>query len=78
MLAHGRDQVRMNGDAALAALRGAGHRVPVLAVTANATHDDRERYLSQGFADVVGKPFTLEQMHAALGRVLHTDRLVKL
>ena len=70
-------QVRMNGDAALRALRGAGHGMPVLAVTANATPEDNERYISQGFAGVLGKPFSAEQMHAVLDRALRADTLVE-
>ncbi len=56
----------MNGDTALAALRGAGETTPVAAVTANATPGDTERYAAQGFAGVLAKPFTPEQMRALL------------
>ena len=60
----------MNGDTALAALRAGGVGVPVLAVTANATPADVDRYAAQGFAGTLGKPFTAEQMHALLCEVL--------
>jgi CheY-like chemotaxis protein len=63
-------QVRMNGDTALAELRAAGYCVPVAAVTANATPADAARYQAQGFAGVLGKPFTLDEMHALLTRIL--------
>ena len=60
----------MNGDTALRALRAAGATLPVAAVTANATHEDIERYRTQGFAGALAKPFTAEQMTAMLARVL--------
>jgi CheY-like chemotaxis protein len=60
----------MNGDTALAGLRAAGHAVPVAAVTANATPYDTERYIAQGFAGVLAKPFTQDQMAALLSGVL--------
>jgi CheY-like chemotaxis protein len=57
---------RLNGDAALSALRAAGYSLPVLLCTANATNADAERYLAQGFCGLLGKPFTPEQMRSAL------------
>ena len=63
-------QARMNGDTALAALRAAGCTLPVAAVTANATPEDVERYLAQGFARVLPKPFSQAQLHALLTSVL--------
>ncbi len=57
---------RMNGDGALASLRGAGHALPVLLCTANATSGDTTRFRSLGFAGQLGKPYWSDQMHAAL------------
>ena len=57
---------RVNGDAALAALRAAGHELPVVLCTANATSADAARYESLGFASLVGKPFSPDQMRAAI------------
>ena len=57
---------RMNGDAALAALRAAGHTMPVLLCTANATNADAMWFRSLGFAGQLGKPYWSDQMHAAL------------
>lgn len=61
---------RMNGDAALAALRAAGEQVPVVVSTGNATAQDVARYVSLGFADVLPKPFRREALEASLARVL--------
>jgi CheY-like chemotaxis protein len=60
----------MNGDTALAALRAAGCTLPVIAVTANATPEDVERYSRQGFSGTLGKPFTAAAMRALLASVL--------
>lgn len=60
----------MNGDAALRTARAAGWMLPVAAVTANATPEDTERYRAQGFAAVLAKPFTAEQMHALIAGLL--------
>lgn len=57
---------RMDGDAALISLRAAGQRVPVILCTANATRDDAARYRGLGFAGTLGKPFSSDQMHAAI------------
>jgi CheY-like chemotaxis protein len=55
---------RMNGDVACAALRGAGWTLPILAVSGTA--DDPGLVRAAGFSGVLGKPFSLEQLRAAL------------
>ena len=62
--------VRMHGDAATAALRAAGCAIPILAVTANVSAAEREAYLAGGFTGVLGKPFSKEELQAALERVV--------
>jgi CheY-like chemotaxis protein len=66
---------RLNGDGALAALRAAGHALPVLLCTGNATNADAERNAALGFAGQLGKPFAGEQLGAAITSALGSGRM---
>lgn len=63
---------RMDGFAATAAIRraetGQGHRLPIVALTANAMAEDRDRCLAAGMDDYLAKPFELVQLQAVLRR----------
>ena len=66
----------MDGFSATLELRrreGAGPRTPVVALTADATSDGRERCLAAGMDDHLAKPFTRSALHAALSRWLSAD-----
>jgi CheY-like chemotaxis protein len=65
---------RLDGEAALAALRAAGDKTPVVACTANATHGDVTRYRAAGFAAVLPKPFKQGDLHDVLVHVLTPAR----
>ena len=61
---------RMNGDAALAALRRAGFSLPVVLCTGNATAADAGRFAAMGFSAMLGKPFLGVQLQAAIADAL--------
>lgn len=63
----------MDGFSATAALRQRerqGTRVPVIALTADATREGRAACLAAGMDDYLPKPFTREALHATLARWL--------
>ncbi len=46
------------------------HKTPAIAVTAFAMHDDREKYLSEGFCDYIAKPFNRKRLMESLAGIL--------
>jgi CheY-like chemotaxis protein len=58
----------MDGLAATKAIRAmhTDHRVPILAMTANAFDDDRRECFAAGMDDFVAKPVVPEALYAAL------------
>ena len=64
----------MDGYQATAAIRalahGRGARLPIVALTANAMEDDRQKCLDAGMNDFLAKPYTLATLRATLLRWL--------
>ena len=63
----------MDGFSATAELRrreGPSNRMPVIALTANATSEGREACLAAGMDDYLAKPFTRTALHTVLARWL--------
>ena len=59
-----------SGTDVLAALRGAGNRVPVICLTARTSERDRVDHLRAGADDYVTKPFSLDELVARVHAVL--------
>lgn len=60
----------MDGVAATRALRERGYSAPVVALTANAFSEDRDRFMQVGCADFISKPLDLKQLSEVLTRYL--------
>jgi CheY-like chemotaxis protein len=65
---------RLNGIEATRAIRrlvasaGGSRPLPIIAVTANAFVEDRQRYMAAGFDDYLAKPFDAGDLKTLLGR----------
>ena len=64
----------LDGFSVLSRLRGEGHRVPVLFLTARDATEDKVRGLTTGADDYVTKPFSLSEVIARIGAVLRRAR----
>jgi CheY-like chemotaxis protein len=60
----------MDGFEATHQIRSISPRIPIIAVTADAMADDRERCLREGMNDYLSKPVDLSQLSDALARWL--------
>jgi two-component system OmpR family response regulator len=64
----------LDGFSVLSRLRGEGHQVPVLFLTARDATEDKVRGLTTGADDYVTKPFSLSEVIARIGAVLRRAR----
>src|SRR5262249_741626 len=70
---------RMNGLDATKAIRGSEGsfaKLPIIAMTANAFHSDRNLCLAAGMNDFVAKPMDIEALAAAIRRIFPADGTV--
>ena len=59
----------MDGLDATRRIRDLGNAVPIVAMTANATEEDRQRCLDAGMNDFVSKPMVADDLRAVLQRI---------
>jgi CheY-like chemotaxis protein len=72
----------MDGSTATRWIRSGGlpeapipqHDIPIVALTANASEEDRQRYLGCGMDDFIAKPINEDALHDTLARVISTLR----
>ncbi len=55
------------------AAEGDGQRIPIIALTANASEVDRERCRQSGMDEVITKPYRRKELEQVLDRYLHGD-----
>ncbi len=63
----------MDGYEATRRIRGENSKIPIVALTASAMADDRDRCTQAGMNDYMTKPFTREQMVVTLRRWIKTN-----
>lgn len=56
--------------------QGSKQAVPIIAVTGNASVDDKEKCTSAGMNDFLGKPFTVNQLQTILSKWLEGGELI--
>lgn len=64
----------MSGQEATAALRQRGYKKPIVALTAHAMREEKEKALQRGFNDYLTKPVVRDVLVEALKKVHETDR----
>jgi CheY-like chemotaxis protein len=64
----------MSGQEATAALRQRGYKKPIVALTAHAMREEKEKALQRGFNDYLTKPVVRDVLVEALKKVHEADR----
>jgi CheY-like chemotaxis protein len=59
-------QIRAMAQSVQPELSNLAKSIQIIAITANAMHDDREKCLASGMNDFIAKPFKVEQIQAAI------------
>jgi len=65
----------MDGYALATELRNAGHRLPVIAITATALASERERCLAAGIDELLLKPLNLERLQVAMSALMERSKV---
>ncbi len=67
----------MSGERALRELKkNPNFKTPVIALTADAISGSEKKYLEEGFADYIAKPFSKDQIKVKLDRILSSTKAV--
>ena len=64
----------MDGEETLLKLKeNPEFNTPVIAVTADATSEAKEKYMNEGFAEYISKPFTKEQLKEKINNIFNNQ-----
>lgn len=64
----------MDGEETLLKLKeNPEFNTPVIAVTADATSEAKEKYMNDGFAEYISKPFTKEQLKEKINNIFNNQ-----
>ena len=66
---------RMDGLETLAALKEAGHYLPVIVITAFSSVDSAVAAMKEGATDYITKPIDIDELQILISRALHFERL---
>jgi CheY-like chemotaxis protein len=66
----------MNGPTATAAIRGLECDIPVVGVTGNVLHEDKQLFLAHGAVKVLQKPFAMSELEDTLRTLSSTQTRV--
>ncbi|UJP05223.1 MAG: response regulator [Nitrosomonas sp.] len=64
----------MDGYEATRLIRQRSNKIPIIALTANATEEDRQRCLSMGMDDFLSKPYSIDQLEQKISTWLPKER----
>ena len=67
----------MDGHEAAVAIRKSGNRVPIIALTASVSAEERERCQNSGMDDFLAKPININEMSRIITRVVESRRREK-
>lgn len=64
----------MSGTEMMTTLKSHGYEVPMVVLTANAMSGEKEKYLSIGFDDYLGKPISRDELDRVINEYLHDEK----
>ncbi len=64
---------RMDGKEATRRIRGKGHDIPIIAMTASSMRGDREKCFDAGMNDYISKPIKIENVYRVIKKWVHGD-----
>ncbi len=64
----------MDGVECMKRIKEINNNIPVIALTAFALHDDKDKFLNLGFDEYLGKPFNYKELYGILSKVFEKSK----